>query len=185
MQKNICPKKFIDIFFIDLATVEQCFPMISNESLFLPTLTTLCRERKVDLHFVCNKKYSRRSTVCTVSDMLICTERKNKDEKEEEIVVNEDTKKVAKKEEKAKQKFTEETHLTLYLEKNGFGPRFNCRIFRMDANNLFVQDLGDAMRFNVRTDDRDGRGVFDVETNEISTMKDYWRDKKNLISVEE
>lgn len=185
MQKNICPKKHIDIFFIDLATVEQCFPMINNESLFIPTLSTLCRERKVDLHFVCNKKFSRRSTVCTVSDTLICTERNNeKDVKEEEIVVNEDTKKVAKKEEKAKQKFTEETHLTLYLEKNDFGPRFNCRIFKMETKNLFVPNLDDTMRFNVRTDDRDGMVVFDVETNEISTMKDYWRKTVNVVDLD-
>ena len=184
MQKNKCPKKRIDVFFIDLATVEQCFPMINNESLFVPTLSTLCRERKVDLHFVCNKKFSRRSTVCTVSDTLICTERNNeKDVKKEEIVVNEDAKKEAKKEEKAKQKFTEEIHLTLYLEKNDFGPRFNCRIFKMDAKNLFVQDLGDAMRFNVRTD-RDGMVVFDVDTNEISTMKDYWRKTVNMVDLD-
>ena len=184
MQKNKCPKKRIDVFFIDLATVEQCFPMINNESLFVPTLSTLCRERKVDLHFVCNKKFSRRSTVCTVSDTLICTERNNeKDVKKEEIVVNEDAKKEAKKEEKAKQKFTEEIHLTLYLEKNDFGPRFNCRIFKMDAKNLFVQDLGDAMRFNVRTD-RDGMVVFDVDTNEISTMKDYWRKTVNVVDLD-
>ena len=200
MQKAKCPKKRIDVFFIDLATVEQCFPMINSESLFIPTLSTLCRERKVDLHFICNKHFSRRSTVCTVSDMLICTERNNdKDLKDKEITVNEDAKKVAKKgtkkeedeeviEETAEKK--EETtskevpHLTLYLEKNDFGPRFNCRIFKMDANNLFDPDLGNAMRFNVYTNDN-GMVVFDVKPTEISTMKDYWHDKKNVISVEE
>lgn len=198
MQKDKCPKKRIDIFFIDLATVEQCFPMINNESLFVPTLSTLCRERKVDLHFVCNKHFARRSTVCTVSDMLICTERKNDiiDVKKTEAEIKEDAKKETKKEtknkveeqviEKTSKKEQEEvksketTHLTLYLEKNDFGPRFNCRIFKMDADNLFVKDLGDAMRFNVRTDDRDGMIVFDVDTNEIPTMKDYWRNGVNV-----
>ena len=201
MQKNICPKKRIDVFFIDLATVEQCFPMINNESLFVPTLSTLCRERKVDLHFVCNKHFARRSTVCTVSDTLICTERKNdiiEVKNTETTEINEDTKKVAKKgtkkemNEEVEQETVENkeetvtydvTHLTLYLEKNDFGPRFNCRIFKMDANNLFVQDLGDAMRFNVRTD-RDGMVVFDVDTpTEISTMKDYWRNGVNVVSM--
>ncbi|MBR3491744.1 MAG: hypothetical protein IKH44_05560 [Bacteroidales bacterium] len=203
MQKNICPKKRIDIFFIDLATVEQCFPMINNESLFIPTLSTLCRERKVDLHFVCNKHFARRSTVCTVSDTLICTERENdiievKKLGTETTEITEDAKKEAKK--GAKKEMNEEveqetvenkkeetvtydvTHLTLYLEKNDFGPRFNCRIFRMDADNLFVKDLGDIMRFNVRTD-RDGMVVFDVETNEISTMKDYWRNGVNVFTM--
>ena len=161
MQKNICSKKRIDIFFIDLATVEQCFPMINNESLFVPTLSTLCRERKVDLHFVCNKHFARRSTVCTVSDTLICTERDNKKDVKEGETNN------------------EKTHLTLYLEKNDFGPRFNCRIFKMDAYNLFVPDYGNTMRFNVRTNDN-GMVVFDVDTKEISTMKDYWRDGMNV-----
>jgi hypothetical protein len=161
MQKNICSKKRIDIFFIDLATVEQCFPMINNESLFVPTLSTLCRERKVDLHFVCNKHFARRSTVCTVSDTLICTERDNKKDVKEGETNN------------------EKTHLTLYLEKNDFGPRFNCRIFKMDAYNLFVPDYGNTMRFNVRTNDN-GMVVFDVDTKEISTIKDYWRDGMNV-----
>ena len=180
MQKGKCPKKRIDVFFIDLATVEQCFPMINSESLFVPTLSTLCRERKVDLHFVCNKHFSRRSTVCTVSDTLICTERNNdKDLKNKEIVVEVDAKKEAKKNDKAKQESTEKTHLTMYLEKNDFGPRFNCRIFKMDAYDLFVPDYGNTMRFNVRTDN--GMVVFDVETTEISTMKDYWRDGMNVV----
>lgn len=144
----------IDIFLIDLGTIEQCFPMINNESLFVPTLSTLCRERKVDLHFVCNKHFARRSTVCTVSDTLICTERDNKKDVKEGETNN------------------EKTHLTLYLEKNDFGPRFNCRIFKMDAYNLFVPDYGNTMRFNVRTNDN-GMIVFDVDTKEISTMKDY------------
>lgn len=164
MRKAKCPKKRIDVFFIDIATVEQCFPMINSESLFIPTLSTLCRERKVDLHFVCNKHFSRRSTVCTVSDTLICTQRNNdKDLKEGETN-------------------NEKTHLTLYLEKNDFGPRFNCRIFKMDAINLFVPNLDDTMRFNVRKED--GMIVFDVDTpTEISTMKDYWRDGMNVAPI--
>lgn len=155
----------IDIFIIDLGTIEQCFPMLNNESLFVPTLSTLCRENKVNLNLICNKHFSQRSVVCTVSDTLICTERNNdKDLKEGETAKT--------------------NHLTLYLEKNDFGPRFNCRIFRMDVKNLFVQDLGDAMRFNVRTED--GMIVFDendVKTKEISTMKDYWRNGVNVVTM--
>ena len=156
MQKKICPKKRIDVFFIDVATVEQCFPMIYNESLFVPTLSTLCRERKVDLHFVCNKHFSRRDVVCTVSDNLICTERKNN-----------------KGEEKGK-----ETHLTLYLEKNDFGPRFNSRIFKIEACNLFVPAYDDTMRFNVTQEG--GLVSFATNTAEISTMKDFWQAKVNF-----
>jgi hypothetical protein len=195
MRKAKCPKKRIDVFFIDIATVEQCFPMINSESLFIPTLSTLCRERKVDLYFVCNKHFSRRSTVCTVSDTLICTERNNdKDLKNKEIAVIEDAKKVAKKgtkkeddevveevtEKKEETTSKEVPHLTLYLEKNDFGPRFNCRIFKMEAYNLFVPELGNAMRFNVRRNDN-GMVDFEVKTTEISTMKDYWRDGMNVV----
>ena len=195
MRKAKCPKKRIDVFFIDIATVEQCFPMINSESLFIPTLSTLCRERKVDLYFVCNKHFSRRSTVCTVSDTLICTERNNdKDLKNKEIAVIEDAKKVAKKgtkkeddevveevtEKKEETTSKEVPHLTLYLEKNDFGHRFNCRIFKMEAYNLFVPELGNAMRFNVRRNDN-GMVDFEVKTTEISTMKDYWRDGMNVV----
>ena len=158
MQKNICPKKRIDVFFIDVATVEQCFPMIYNESLFIPTLSTLCRERKVDLHLICNKHFSRRDVVCTVADNLICTQRENN-----------------KGEEKG-----EETYLTLYLEKNDFGPRFNSRVFKMDAANLFVPTYDASMRFNVSSES--GFVTFAVETTELSTMKDYWRTKVNTLT---
>lgn len=58
----------------------------------------------------------------------------------------------------------------------------NCRIFKMDAINLFVPNLDDTMRFNVRKED--GMIVFDVDTpTEISTMKDYWRDGINVASI--
>ena len=185
MQKAKCPMKRVDVFFIDLATVEQCFPMIGNESLFVPTLSTLCREKNVDLHFVCNKHFSQRNTVCTVSDMLICTQRNNdKGLKEGETAIIEEEKKEAKKNDKPKQKITEETHLTLYLEKNDFGPLFNSRIFKMDAYNLFFPDLGSVKHFNVHTDDND-MVIFDVKTSEISSMKKYWRNSMNTIPVEE
>lgn len=52
----------------------------------------------------------------------------------------------------------------------------------MDAYDLFDPDLGNAMRFNVRTDN--GMVVFDVETKEISTMKDYWRDGMNVVLMQ-
>ena len=157
LRRTCCPRKRIEVFVVDLATIEQCFPMLSNETLFIPTLSTLCRERKVDLHLVCNKKFSRRSTVCAVSDTLICTQRENN-----------------KGEEKG-----EETHLTLYLEKNDFGPRFNSRVFKMDAANLFVPNYDASMRFNVSSES--GLITFAVETTEISTMKDYWRAKTNTL----
>lgn len=177
----------IDIFIIDLGTIEQCFPMLNNESLFVPTLSTLCRENKVNLNLICNKHFSQRSVVCTVSDTLICTQRNNdKDLKNKEITVEVGAKNDAMKEtkKKATEKKEETTskevpHLTLYLEKNDFGSRFNCRIFKMDAYNLFVPDYGNTMRFNVRTNDN-GMVVFDVDTKEISTMKDYWRDGMNV-----
>lgn len=155
LRRTCCPRKRIEVFVVDLATIEQCFPMLSNETLFIPTLSTLCRERKVDLHLVCNKKFSRRSTVCAVSDMLICTQRENN-----------------KGEEKG-----EETRLTLYLEKNDFGPRFNSRVFKMNATNLFVPNYDASMRFNVSSGS--GFVTFAVNTEEISTMKDYWRAKTN------
>jgi len=99
--------KQVEVYIIDLGTIEQCFPMISNESLFVPTLSTLCRERKVDLHLVCNKHFSQRSVVCTVADNLICTRRNLGDNNNQ---------------------------LTMLLEKNDFDPRYNCKVFELKAN---------------------------------------------------
>ena len=99
-------KKHIDIFVIDLGTIEQCFPMLNNESLFVPTLSTLCRERKVNLNLICNKHFSQRSVVCTVADNLICTRRNPGDN------INQ---------------------LTMLLEKNDFGPDNNCKVFELKA----------------------------------------------------
>lgn len=161
MQKDKCPKKRIDIFFIDLATVEQCFPMINNESLFVPTLSTLCRERKVDLHFVCNKHFARRSTVCTVSDTLICTRRDPKDDNNQ---------------------------LTMLLEKNDFGSRYNSKVFELVVKQVYDE----GGRYNVATNS-DGKVVFknaingtpNVDTQEIPTTKDYWRKTINMVDKNE
>ena len=98
--------KKVELYIIDLGTIEQCFPMINNESLFVPTLSTLCREKKVDLHLICNKHFSQRSVVCTVADNLICTKRNSEDNNNQ---------------------------LTMLLEKNDFGADYNCKVFELKA----------------------------------------------------
>lgn len=142
--------KKVELYIIDLGTIEQCFPMINNESLFVPTLSTLCRERKVDLHLVCNKHFSQRSVVCTVADNLICTRRDPNDNCNQ---------------------------LTMLLEKNDFGPRYNSKVFEMKAN-----IYKDNWQFNVRKDPN-GMVVFDVEPKEIPTTKNYWRKTVNEIPL--
>lgn len=148
----------IDIFVIDLGTIEQCFPMLNNESLFVPTLSTLCREKKVDLHLVCNKHFSQRSVVCTVADNLICTRRNPEDDSNQ---------------------------LTMLLEKNDFGPRYNCKVFELVVKQVY----GEGDRFNVGTNS-EGMVVFkkdineipNVVTSEIPTTKDYWRKTVNVVT---
>lgn len=142
--------KKVELYIIDLGTIEQCFPMINNESLFVPTLSTLCRERKVDLHLVCNKHFSQRSVVCTVADNLICTRRDPNDNCNQ---------------------------LTMLLEKNDFGPRYNSKVFEMKAN-----IYKDNWQFNVRKDPN-GMVVFGVEPKEIPTTKNYWRKTVNVIPL--
>ena len=142
-------EKPVDIFVIDLGTIEQCFPMISNESLFVPTLATLCREKCVNLHLVCNKHFSQRSVVCTVADNLICTQRDPQDE-------------ISK--------------FTMLLEKNDFGPCYNSKVFQLDVKQIYKDDK----LFNV-SEDPNGMVVFDVDTPEIPTMKDYWRKTINVV----
>lgn len=149
----------IDIFVIDLGTIEQCFPMLNNESLFVPTLSTLCREKKVDLHLVCNKHFSQRSVVCTVADNLICTRRNPEDDSNQ---------------------------LTMLLEKNDFGPRYNCKVFELVVKQVY----GEGDRFNVGTNS-EGMVVFkkdineipNVVTSEIPTTKDYWRKTVNVVTL--
>ncbi len=158
MQREKCDKKHIDIFIIDLGTIEQCFPMLNNESLFVPTLSTLCREKKVDLHLVCNKHFSQRSVVCTVADNLICTRRNPEDDSNQ---------------------------LTMLLEKNDFGPRYNCKVFELVVKQVY----GEGDRFNVGTNS-EGMVVFkkdineipNVVTSEIPTTKDYWRKTVNVVT---
>jgi hypothetical protein len=149
----------IEIFVIDLGTIEQCFPMLSNESLFVPTLSTLCRENKVDLHLVCNKHFSQRSVVCTVADNLICTRRNREDDNNQ---------------------------LTMLLEKNDFGPRYNSKVFELVVKQVY----GEGDRFNVGTNS-EGMVVFkkdineipNVVTSEIPTTKDYWRKTVNVVTL--
>ena len=158
MQREKCDKKHIDIFIIDLGTIEQCFPMLNNESLFVPTLSTLCREKKVDLHLVCNKHFSQRSVVCTVADNLICTRRNPKDDNNQ---------------------------LTMLLEKNDFGPRYNSKVFELVVKQVY----GEGDRFNVGTNS-EGMVIFkkvineipNVITSEIPTTKDYWRKTVNVVT---
>lgn len=161
MQKDKCPQKRIDIFFIDLATVEQCFPMINNESLFVPTLSTLCRERKVDLHFVCNKHFARRSTVCTVSDTLICTQRDPEDDNNQ---------------------------LTMLLEKNDFGPLYNSMVFELVVKQVYdesgrynVATNSDGMVVFKNVINK----MPIVVSKEIPTTKDYWRKTINMVDKNE
>lgn len=158
MQRKNCGKKRIDIFIIDLGTIEQCFPMLNNESLFVPTLSTLCREKKVDLHLVCNKHFSQRSVVCTVADNLICTRRNSEDDNKQ---------------------------LTMLLEKNDFGPRYNSKVFELVVKQVY----GEGNRFNVVTNS-EGLVVFKNDNNEmpnevtseIPTTKDYWRKTVNVVT---
>lgn len=141
----------IDIFIIDLGTIEQCFPMLNNESLFVPTLATLCREKKVDLHLVCNKHFSQRSVVCTVADNLICTRRNPEDDSNQ---------------------------LTMLLEKNDFGPRYNCKVFKVEAKQIYKDDK----QFNVS--EENGIVVFATNIKEIPTTKDYWRKTVNVVDLD-
>lgn len=143
-------KKHIDIFIIDLGTIEQCFPMINNESLFVPTLSTLCRESKVNLNLICNKHFSQRSVVCTVADNLICTRRNPGNNNNQ---------------------------LTMLLEKNDFGPNYNCKVYELRAN------VYKGNCFNVSNEN--GMVVFAANTTEISTTKDYWRKTVNVVSLKE
>lgn len=59
----------------DLQKIEFCFPMIDNDSLFLPGLISICKDYAVDLFILCDKSSEKVEALRSNADNVICTER--------------------------------------------------------------------------------------------------------------
>ena len=67
------------IFIEDLQKIDYSFPLLKSNKLFLSALVTFCRDRKVDLTILSDKKASLTQELCTLADNVICMEREVKD----------------------------------------------------------------------------------------------------------
>lgn len=120
--------KPIQLVILDVVAIDHSFPMLRNETLFLPALVTLCKAGCVGLHLVCNKRFSLVETVCSIADSLLCLEREPGDP------VN---------------------SLRIYVEKNTFGCDYSSRVFQVtinDINQLFDNSRQQTDTIFLRTD---------------------------------
>lgn len=59
----------------DLQILDFCFPMLKGNTLFISALATLCKERDITLHILCDKNCSSVNALKTIADNVICTDR--------------------------------------------------------------------------------------------------------------
>lgn len=161
-----CGSSKIHIYMIDLVAFDFAFPMLQAETLFLPALTTICKEKEVSLTMVCNKKYSLVDEVCFVSDSVLVTKRENSvfvDENDNVIKDEESNEWKKKADDRKNRKDVNVNKLSLYLEKNPFGCEQNSRVFKLEL------DITDSINF------------LNLPFNtEICTTKDFWRQTWNV-----
>ena len=112
--ENCCNNR-VALFMLDLLELDYSFPMLCNETLFLPALASVCKNNQnsehqpnVSLHLVCNKRFSLVNTVISISDDVLCTQRELDDNKQ----------------------------LTIYLEKNSFGADHNSKVYQCECEIL-------------------------------------------------
>lgn len=166
----------IHLYMIDLMAFDYVFPMLQAETLFLPALTTICKENEVSLTMVCNKKFSLVDEVCFVSDTVLITQRENTEkytkeecsakkcignDKEEETIAQNNQKEEVQK----RKKDIDADKLAIYLEKNPFGHEQNSRVFKWVINDIT------ACTENIMS------LLYDYE---ICSTKDYWRQTWNV-----
>ena len=80
-------KRILHIVLDDIQRIDYSFPFLRKNSLFLNTLTTLCRECFVDLTILCDKRAERVKELCSLSDNIICIRREENDLKECKLFV--------------------------------------------------------------------------------------------------
>lgn len=63
----------------DLMKIDFCFPMLQDDSLFLTTLISICRDMDIELMILCDKSARLAHELRFQADNVICTERTPKD----------------------------------------------------------------------------------------------------------
>lgn len=59
----------------DLQVIDYCFPLLKQDTLFLPALIDECRNRGIALYFLCDKHAKLVQSLRTLADNVICTQR--------------------------------------------------------------------------------------------------------------
>lgn len=73
------PHEIKRIIIDDLMKLDFCFPILRNDSLFLTTLISICKEEGIDLFILCDKSAELAYELRFQADNVICTERTSKD----------------------------------------------------------------------------------------------------------
>lgn len=170
--KDCCDKR-VSLFMLDLAEMDYSFPILKDETLFLPALVAVCKNNRneshnpnVSLHLVCNKHFSLIDTVVSVSDDVLCTSRENvyiqRQEGEKEINIKDTD---ANKEKDSKIALP----LTICLEKNSFGAEHNSRVYK-----YYIEDILSATKDSILDLNR---------AEEIFSNKEFWRKSINVKNI--
>ena len=159
-------RKVSRIVIDDLQRIDYSFPFLKREKLFLSALINLCREKRVELCVLCDKKASFVQELCALSDNVICTKRELADE----VVGG------GKSHDK----------VTVYLERViGHTGAHPCEIFQYDideASKMFCCK-GGKLQLNVSLNDKGVAGEeakAGIVIKEIDSMKQYWRAKYDV-----
>lgn len=73
------PKKRFHIVIDDLQRIEYGFPFLKQTSLFLSALINICRNNKVEIKILCDKRAALVNELCSLADNIICIQREEKD----------------------------------------------------------------------------------------------------------
>lgn len=68
-------KKIKRIVIDDLQILDFCFPLLRNDSLFISALVSVCRDKHISLHILCDKSGSSVEGLRAVADNVLCTDR--------------------------------------------------------------------------------------------------------------
>lgn len=71
-------KKIKRIIIDDLQVIEYCFPLLFRDPLFIPALVDECREHKIALYILCDKRSEMTNGLRVLADNVICTDRDTK-----------------------------------------------------------------------------------------------------------
>ena len=77
LMNNNTDNKLKKIIIDDIQKIDYSFPLIKRDKLFLTTLISICKDYEIDLFILCDKTSSFVNELRSLSDNVICTERKD------------------------------------------------------------------------------------------------------------